>query len=166
MAFLDFFQKKTAVRADAKGVVYAPLKGRRIPLEQVSDTAFSQKLLGDGIAIIPEADTVFAPVSGKVVSLFETHHAIGIRSKDGMEILIHIGIDTVELGGKGFRSFVNKGEQVSLGQKLITFDREQIKAAGYDDTTMLLVLNANDWRRLEINQTDCLEPSMKAMWFV
>ena len=77
-----------------------------------------------------------------------------------------IGIDTVELGGKGFRSFVNKGEQVSLGQKLITFDREQIKAAGYDDTTMLLVLNANDWGRLEINQTDCLEPSMKAMWFV
>ena len=166
MAFLKFFQEKKAASEQPKGVVYAPLKGKRIPLEQVEDTVFSQKLLGDGIAIIPEDTTVLAPVSGEVVSLFETHHAIGIRSKDGMEVLIHIGIDTVELGGKGFQSFVRKGEQVSLGQRLIAFDREQIKAAGYDDTIMLLVLNTKACGQLEINPVDRLEPSMKAMWFV
>lgn len=129
---------------DEKGI-YSPLDGKLIKLEDVKDPTFSEKLLGDGIAIMPSAETVYSPVCGTVTTVFPTKHAIGIKGKSGMEILIHIGIDTVCLQGKYFYSHIRQGEQVSVGQKLVSFDREAIEKAGYDTTTMVLITNSSEY---------------------
>lgn len=108
-------------------------------------TVFSSEALGKGIAVIPEEDIIYAPISGEIVTLFPTHHAIGIKADNGVEVLIHIGIDTVELEGKYFESFIKQGECVQVGQKLISFDRQKIKEKGYDDTVVMIVTNSDNY---------------------
>lgn len=123
--------------------VLAPVKGKVIPLEEVNDSAFSSKVMGQGIAIIPEENTIVAPFNGTVSALFPTKHAIGLTSEAGMELLIHVGIDTVELNGKYFESLVATGDTVKAGQPLLTVDFAAVKAAGYDTVIPIVVTNSD-----------------------
>lgn len=125
--------------------IHSPVQGNVMSLNQVKDKVFSSEALGKGIAIIPDEDIIYAPISGEVVTLFPTHHAIGIKTDNGIEVLIHIGIDTVELEGKYFESFIKQGEYVQVGQKLISFDRQKIKEKGYDDTVVMIVTNSDNY---------------------
>lgn len=120
------------------------VKGEMIPLEDVKDPVFSNKSMGDGVAFIPEIGEITSPVDGTIEVAFPTGHAIGLKSDNDVEILIHVGIDTVELNGEGFKLLVKQGEKVKRGQKLIEFDLNKIKEKGYDPTTMLLVTEANN----------------------
>ncbi|MGX7263263.1 beta-glucoside-specific PTS transporter subunit IIABC [Enterococcus crotali] len=125
--------------------IYAPIKGQVIPLEQVNDSAFSGKMMGEGLAIIPEEDTITAPFDGEVTALFPTKHAIGLTSENGIEVLIHVGIDTVELAGKYFTTFVETGDKVKKGQKILSVDFAKVKEAGYDITTPIVVTNTDSF---------------------
>ncbi|UFJ40567.1 PTS glucose transporter subunit IIA [Brevibacillus humidisoli] len=119
----------------------APLSGQVIALEQVPDPVFSQKMAGDGVAIVPTEGKLVAPIDGKVVSLLQTGHAVGLASEDGLEILLHIGIDTVKLNGKGFTPKVQIGDRVAAGEVLIQFDLEAIKEAGFSLITPVVITN-------------------------
>lgn len=122
--------------------VYSPLAGTVIPLSEVEDPAFSQGLMGEGVGIRPSEGKLYAPADGTVAAVFPTGHAVGLQTDDGMEILLHIGIDTVEMQGKGFRSVAKQGAKVKAGDLLVEFDCGAIEAAGYKTTTMVLVSNA------------------------
>ena len=126
-------------------VLSACLNGTVVPLADVKDEAFASGALGDGIAIEPIDGELVAPADGEISSTFETHHAVGMTTVDGAELLMHIGIDTVKLGGKHFTYLVSEGDKVKKGQPLIRFDLEAIKAEGYPVTTPLIVCNTDDY---------------------
>ncbi len=122
--------------------IYSPLAGTAIPLADVEDPVFSQGMMGLGVGIIPSDGKLYAPVDGTVAAVFPTGHAVGLETADGMEILLHIGIDTVEMKGKGFKAAVTQGAKIKAGDLLVEFEPDVIKEAGYKDTTMVLVSNA------------------------
>ncbi len=126
-------------------ILVSPLEGDIVPLESVNDEGFAQKLLGDGVAIKPTEGIVRAPCDGVISSLIETKHAVGMTSVDGAEILIHVGMDTVELKGQFFNTLVSVGQQVKTGDKLIEFDLQSITAAGYDTTTPVVIVNSDEY---------------------
>ena len=126
-------------------VLSACLNGTVVPLADVKDEAFASGVLGDGIAIEPTDGELVAPADGEISSTFETHHAVGMTTADGAELLMHIGIDTVKLGGKHFTYLVHEGDKVKIGQPLIRFELEAIKAEGYPVTTPLIVCNTDDY---------------------
>ena len=126
-------------------VLSACLNGTVVPLADVKDEAFASGALGDGIAIEPTDGELVAPADGEISSTFETHHAVGMTTADGAELLMHIGIDTVKLGGKHFTYLVNEGDKVKKGQPLIRFELEAIKTEGYPVTTPLIVCNTDDY---------------------
>lgn len=126
-------------------VLSACLNGTVVPLADVKDEAFASGALGDGIAIEPTDGELVAPADGEISSTFETHHAVGMTTTDGAELLMHIGIDTVKLGGRHFTYLVNEGDKVKKGQPLIRFELEAIKAEGYPVTTPLIVCNTDDY---------------------
>ena len=135
-----------APAAAAKDTVLAAcLTGTVVPLAEVKDEAFASGALGDGIAIEPAVGELVAPADGEISSTFDTHHAVGMTTVDGAELLMHIGIDTVKLGGKHFTYLVNEGDKVRKGQPLIRFDIEAIKADGYPVTTPLIVCNTDEY---------------------
>ncbi|WP_280738690.1 MULTISPECIES: beta-glucoside-specific PTS transporter subunit IIABC [unclassified Enterococcus] len=125
--------------------IFSPATGTVVPLSEVADQTFAKKLLGEGIAIAATNGEILAPVNGKITALFETKHAIGMTAENGMEILIHIGIDTVKLNGEFFEAFCKVGEDVKKGELLVKFDLDGIKNAGYDTTVMLVVTNSVDY---------------------
>lgn len=125
-------------------ILFSPLNGKVIPLEEVKDAAFSSGALGDGLAVLPESGELYSPINGTVVALFPTGHAIGLSTDSGVEILIHIGMDTVSLEGKGFETSVSVGDKVIRGQKLIDFDKDAIISAGYDIITPIVITNTQD----------------------
>lgn len=133
----------------------APVTGRVIKLVDVSDPAFSQKLLGDGIAIDPQDNHLYAPADGEIKAIFPTGHALGMRLNNNLEIMIHIGIDTVELNGEGFSIKVSDNERVSQGQELVAFDRDFICKRGYDSTVMMIVMNSEEMKKNTLQQV-CL----------
>ena len=133
-------------------VIVSPIKGDVLPLSEVKDEVFSQGLLGKGVAIEPKEGKVVAPVDGTLTTLFPTHHALGITSDNGAEILIHVGMDTVQLEGKCFTPKVKQGERVKAGQVLLEFDIKGIKEAGYPVTTPVIVSNSDNY--LDIIGTD------------
>ncbi|RDY26233.1 PTS beta-glucoside transporter subunit IIABC [Romboutsia weinsteinii] len=126
-------------------VIYSPIKGDAKPLEQIEDAAFSSGVLGKGVAITPKEGKVVAPFNGTVMTLFPTKHAIGIVSENGCELLIHIGLNTVQLDGKYFETFVSQGDKIKKGQTLITFDIENILKEGYSLDTPVVVTNYLDY---------------------
>lgn len=130
--------------------LYAHLNGTIIPLKNVDDEAFSTGILGDGAAIEPSDGNLYAPCDGKIDSIFDTKHAVNIISDDGAEILLHIGVNTVRLGGKFFKSYVSDGQTVKQGDLLISFDLEKIKDAGYDTTTPIIVCNSDDYSAINV----------------
>lgn len=124
-----------------KTLVVSPIAGEVVRLEAVDDLVFSQKMLGDGVGIKPMGDTVFAPVSGKIKMLFNTKHAIGIETESGAEVMIHVGIDTVNLQGKPFVALKNVNDEVKQGEALLKVDFPSIIQAGYDPITLIISLN-------------------------
>ena len=128
-----------------KLTVDSPLEGKIIPLSEVQDEVFSNEIVGKGAAVVPEKGEVHAPSEGEIISIFDTGHALGIRTKDGIELLIHIGLNTVELKGKYFQIHAKEGDHVKKGDLLISFDMDAIRKAGYDITTPVLVSNTADY---------------------
>ena len=130
----------SAEAIEADGTITSVLSGRVIPIEEVDDNVFSQKIMGDGVAVEPEDTLVKAPADAAVtVVMKESGHACGLTLANGLELLIHVGIDTVDMNGDGFQLFVEEGQKVRRGDPLIQFDPEKIKAAGHPLTTMLIV---------------------------
>lgn len=142
-------QAKAEVSAEAKITLYSHMNGNIVKLEDVEDEVFSQKILGEGVAVEPTEGKLFAPCDGKIDSVFDTKHAVNMVSSEGAEILLHIGIDTVKLGGKFFETHVSDGQEVKKGDLLISFDMENIKAAGYKVTTPLIIGNTDDYAAVE-----------------
>lgn len=142
-------EKGIAVKpALADTQIYSPENGTVLPLTEVKDEVFSSGAMGKGVAIEPSEGMVYAPDNGEVVMTFPTGHAIGIKTSDGAEILMHIGMDTVNLQGKGFETLVKKGDKIKKGDKLVKFDIDAIKKAGYVVTTPIVVTNSNDYDNL------------------
>ena len=114
----------------------------------MKDEAFASGAMGLGAAVVPEEGMVYAPADGEVSLVFDTKHAVGITTEEGVEILLHIGIDTVKLKGRGFTSYVESGDKVKQGDKLVSFDREAIAEDGYDTTIAVLVTNSGNYKKV------------------
>ena len=136
-------------QAGQSQLLHAHMNGKVVPLEQVPDEAFSGKVLGDGCAIEPTDGKLYAPCDGVIDTVFDTCHAVNMRSDQGAELLLHVGIDTVKLGGKYFTAHVQDGQQVKTGDLLLSFDADKIRQAGYQLTTPLIVCNSEDYGKLE-----------------
>ncbi len=134
-------------------VIYAPIQGNVIPRESIPDETFASGILGDGVGIEPETGEVVAPFDGEISSVAETRHAIGITGSGGMELLIHIGVDTVKMKGDGFTVLVSEGDKVKAGQRLMTFDISKIKAAGYSPTSAVLLTNSDEYSSCTVVKT-------------
>ena len=130
--------------------IAAPLDGEAIKLGEVNDPAFSEEMFGKGMAIKPTSSKVVSPVRGVVTQMFDTRHAVSITSDEGIEILIHVGLDTVKLKGEHFMSLAKNGDKVEVGSDLIQFDLEAIKAAGYDVVTPIVVCNSDMYEKFDI----------------
>lgn len=137
--------KESSKAGSIKITVDSPLKGSIIPLSEVKDEVFSGEIVGKGAAVVPEKGEIHAPSEGEILSVFDTGHALGMRTRDGVELLIHIGLNTVELKGKYFQTHIKQGDFVKKGDLLISFDIEEIQKAGYDITTPVLVSNTADY---------------------
>lgn len=127
------------------------VSGEIVAIDTVNDQVFSQKLMGDGFAIIPNENKFYAPVSGKVSAVFPTGHAIGITTKKGVEVLLHLGINTVELDGKGFTLHVEQGQSVKQGDLLVEMDLDLVKEARYDTTSMFILTSGQSVSDLKVN---------------
>ena len=151
---LKFEKKDPTDREDKQTlkeeVIMAPVEGEVLPLAKADDEVFASKALGEGVVIEPSSGSVVAPFDGKVVTLFPTKHAIGLVSPNGAEVLIHIGVNTVELNGKYFESFVKQGDEVKAGQPMVTFDPQSIKKAGYSAQVMVLVTNTAAYQNVSV----------------
>lgn len=123
----------------------SPLCGELIPLSSVNDEVFSQKILGDGVAIIPDNGLLYAPANAKIYDVFDTKHAISLQCDNGAELLIHVGLDTVNLEGRPFHPKVNAGDHVKAGQLIMEFDIDDIKSQGYDTVTPIIISNHDDF---------------------
>ena len=128
----------------------SPLDGELLPLSEVKDEVFSSGAMGEGVAIEPSQGVLHAPDDGRVVMTSPTGHAIGMKTKDGAEILMHIGMDTVNLQGKGFETLVDKGDEVKAGDELVKFDIDEIHSAGYIVTTPIVVTNSKDYEKVSV----------------
>ena len=144
---MGLFSKKIQIKS--------PIKGKLIDITEVKDEAFSSKALGDGMAIIPSEGKVYAPVDGEIITMIDTNHAIGLLS-GGVEILIHIGMDTVRLGGKYFKAHVKEGDKVKAGTLLIEFEKEEVEKE-YDITSPIIISNYSELKSL--TKTDSREVS-------
>jgi PTS system sucrose-specific IIC component len=139
----------TSVIRCANGTVLQPVKGNVIPYDQIPDDTFASGVLGVGVGVQPTDEVVVAPFDGEITSVAESKHAVGVAAND-MELLIHVGVDTVAMNGDGFDCLVKEGDQVKAGQPLIRFSRAKIKAAGYSDTVAVLLTNSDDLDGVEI----------------
>ncbi len=137
--FQNLFAKDNGIK------VGAPVSGRLVSIKEVNDPTFSDEILGKGAAVIPADNRICAPVDGTVTTVFPTGHAAAVTSDDGVEILIHVGLDTVKLNGEHFTIHASEGQKVKKGDLLLEADIEQIKAAGYDTITPVIVCNSDEF---------------------
>jgi glucose PTS system EIICBA or EIICB component len=149
--------EKTGGPVKSSITVSMPLQGELKPLSDVPDDMFAQKMMGDGFAIEPSDGTVVSPVDGKIVQLFHTKHAIGLESEDGTEILIHVGIDTVNMKGEGFETFVQQGDKVRIGDKLLEFDLEKVRNEAKASITPVIFTNLEENQSIEIDEPGDVE---------
>ncbi len=139
-------QKPQAAEGHAEQqAIMSPLSGKLVALSDINDDVFSQGLLGQGVAIIPDNGEVVAPVSGEIITFLESKHAIGIRADNGLELLIHVGLDTVNLNGKHFTGYIKPGDRVTAGDRLISFDLHEITRLGYDPVTPVVIINSDEY---------------------
>lgn len=129
--------------------VYAPLTGKVIPLKEIPDQVFSQGILGPGCGIDPVSETVTAPFDGEITIVADTKHSVGMTSTDGLELLIHVGMDTVDMNGKGFHMYVKVGQRVKKGERLFDFSLKEIRAAGHSPVTAVVLCSGCDGMVLE-----------------
>ena len=137
--------------------VYAPMSGNVIPVNEIPDDTFASGVLGNGVGIEPKEGVLVAPCDGVISTVAETKHAIGMEGPKGTELLMHIGIDTVRMNGDGFEVFVAENDKVVKGQKLVAFDIEKIKKAGFSTTTAVLVNNSDDYEAFQVVKTGNVE---------
>ncbi|MES1041748.1 MULTISPECIES: PTS sugar transporter subunit IIA [Peribacillus] len=162
--FKKLFSKKESVEQ-----LLAPINGQVMNIEDVPDPVFSGKMMGDGIAILPEEGLVVSPIDAEVIQVFHTKHALGLRTKNGIELLIHIGLETVNLKGEGFEVHVAEGQNVKAGDKLVTFDIEFLKANAPSIVTPIVITNGELVEKLEktnstqakINETQIMSVYLK-----
>lgn len=140
-----FFGKKEAPAL----MLGAPAKGKAVDVKEVNDPTFNSGMLGNGVAVIPAEGKIYAPTDGEIGMVFDTLHAVSMVSNEGVEILIHVGLDTVEMKGEGFEGHVSAGDKVKKGDLLLTVDLEKVKAAGYDIITPMLVCNTDAYASVE-----------------
>ena len=155
--------KNNTDSAPDSGVVCSPVSGTVLELGKVSDEVFSEKMLGDGIAVVPSEGRLYAPFDGAVESLFDTGHAVNLKSSDGCELLLHIGIDTVRLGGKYFTPHVSSGQSIKRGDLLVSFDLDGIRNEGYDPVTPVVVCNSDSYARIEVLANGKVTPGQKLL---
>ena len=147
-------ENKTTVADQKAEVLSKPVEGQVVALSEVNDEVFSSGMIGEGFGIIPTSGELIAPEDGEITMLFETNHAIGLKTRNGAELLFHIGLDTVQLEGKHFTPYVKAGDQVKQGQPLIQFDLEAIKAAGFDPIVICVVTNQENFTVKTIESSD------------
>ena len=138
---LDFFRRLHGLVSDDGIRIYAPVSGKILPIEDVPDVVFSEKIAGDGIAIKPEGDRLVAPFDGTIVQVFETNNAFAIRSDKNIEVLVHFGIDTVDLRGKGFKRLAESGQKVHKGDPIIGFSLKELESAAHSTVTPVVISN-------------------------
>lgn len=136
--------KKMFGKKSVEENLVAPLNGKVVPLDEVDDPVFSQRMMGDGVAIEPTDGKVVSPVSGEIVQIFPTNHAVGVKTKSGVEVLVHIGLETVAMEGEGFEGHVKQGDKVEAGDHLITFDPELVKEKAKSTITPVIITNFDD----------------------
>ncbi|RDW19762.1 PTS sugar transporter subunit IIA [Oceanobacillus chungangensis] len=136
----NLFKKNEAIKDIT---ILAPVSGELIGLEKVPDPVFAEKMMGDGIAIDPSIGEIFSPVNGKIIQLFSTKHAIGIEAENGAEILIHVGLDTVNLNGEGFTAHVEEGKKVKQGDHLLSFDLDMIRERATGTIIPIIITNTD-----------------------
>lgn len=149
---LIFYKEQT--KETGKIEISSPLTGKVVKLTDVEDEAFSSGALGDGVAVMPEEGVLYAPADGTITALFPTGHAIGVTTKDGAELLIHVDMDTVQLEGKGFKPLVAVGNSVKKGQRLLEFDIKLIEAEGYSLVTPVLITNSDEFKEVLSAKTE------------
>ncbi len=149
VSFVTFKDEEVKQVENKEVDILAPIDGEVISLSEVEDEAFSNELLGKGVCIIPSGNQVVAPVNGIVTNLFPTLHAVGITSKDGIEVLIHVGMNTVNLNGEHFKAFVKQGDQVNMGDLLVEFDREELLKKNINLQTPIVITNTKDLEMVE-----------------
>ena len=132
--------------------LYNPVDGEVIPIEDVSDPVFSQKMMGDGYGVEPTNGEIYSPVEGEIVSVFPTKHALGLKTDNGIEVLVHIGIDTVELEGAPFEVFVSEGDKITSETKIAQVDLEALKELDKPDTVIIVFTNMDDVDNFTIDQ--------------
>ncbi|MGL9946179.1 PTS system, beta-glucoside-specific IIA component [Enterococcus sp. DIV1375a] len=150
--------KTEAGTVKEKQRIQAPIQGQLVSLDQINDEVFASQQMGKTLAIYPTEEQIVSPGNGQVTALYPTHHAIGLKLDNGAEILLHIGINTVELKGRAFETFVKVGERVRLGQKLLSFDKQIIQAAGYDPTVLVIVTNTAEMAVIETTKQTEITP--------
>ncbi|WP_434117888.1 beta-glucoside-specific PTS transporter subunit IIABC [Enterococcus faecalis] len=160
---LDESRQEPGLKTEAGTVkekqrIQAPVQGQLVSLDQINDEVFASQQMGKTLAIYPTEEQIVSPGYGQVTALYPTHHAIGLKLDNGAEILLHIGINTVELKGRGFETFVKVGERVRLGQKLLSFDKQIIQAAGYDPTVLVIVTNTAEMAVIETTKQTEITP--------
>jgi PTS system glucose-specific IIA component len=134
--------------------IYAPISGKVLSLEEVPDPVFSEKMMGDGMAIEPSDGKVVAPIDGDIIQIFPTKHAVGIKAANGAEILIHIGLETVSMKGEGFESHVSQGDKVKKGDLLVTFDLNLVREKANSTITPVILTNGNMIENIEKKGND------------
>lgn len=148
---LNLFKKKQKENK----VLYSMANGKSVAIEEVPDEVFSTKMMGEGIAVIPDDGKIYAPCNGKISMVMDnTKHALGIETNDGLELLIHVGLDTVNLMGEGFTTHVSAGDSVETGELLISYDKADFTAKGINDITMLVIVEPGDHEMLKYNTNE------------
>ncbi|GAB3049235.1 PTS sugar transporter subunit IIA [Virgibacillus ainsalahensis] len=161
--FKNLFKSK---KGDNSLTIYAPVDGEVVQLEDVPDPVFSEKMMGDGIAVKPANGKLVSPVKGEVIQVFPTKHAIGIRAENSAEVLLHIGLETVQLKGDGFTSYVNEGDKVDVGDKLIDFDINIIEEKASSSITPVLITNTNEMSEIKKGTTGEVRSGEDSVLFV
>ena len=159
-------KEKLGFGKKAGEVLGAPVQGKAVAISEVSDPTFGEEILGKGMAIVPTVGKVFAPVDGTVGMVFDTKHAISMTSKSGIEILIHVGLDTVTLKGAPFTAHVEAGQDVKAGDLMLEFDIEAIKAAGLDTITPMVICNTDEYKTITANVGKDVNPMDEVLTLV
>lgn len=157
MGLFDFFKSKNKAEQPKNVSLYNPVEGEVIPISEVSDPVFSEKMMGDGFGVVPKTGEIYSPVDAEVMSVFPTKHAIGLKLANGVDLLIHIGIDTVELEGKPFEILVDEAEKVTPETLLVKVDLEALKEAGKEDTVIIAFTNMDVVKNYSLSKTGELD---------
>lgn len=144
-----------------KNTIYAPVSGTAIPLAEIGDPVFAEGVLGQGCGVRPDCETVIAPFHGTVIQIADTKHAVCVRSDDGIEVLVHVGLDTVAMNGAGFTVLVKEEDKVKCGQKLMTFSKKAISEAGFSDTVAVIVVNTEEYEAVILEKEGAVSASEK-----